>query len=147
MGIVNIHARPYPNANMSGNGNSSEYQYKLGMRELHNSYNVRCGCISNGLMHHCLLYHNEIFELLQDGYHRRKTVDCEDFSEYKWDSEICGTSTISPDDLDDYIRKFGNLTYDKFFNNCQDFVLFCLKKMDCTKSEKYRSKMCSGSCK
>ena len=39
-------------------------------------------------MHHCLLYNNEIFESLKDGYHRRKKEDCKDLREYNWDPEV-----------------------------------------------------------
>ena len=124
------------------------YEYKLGIRELDTALGEQLDNISNKLTHHCLLYGDEIFELLRDGYHRRNKSDCDDYDKYTWDSEICGTSIISPDDLDDYIKNYANLKYNAITNNCQDFVMFLLKKVDPGKINKYtKNKMCSGSVK
>lgn len=61
MGINDINARPYP-----GFGFDHIYEYKVGMRALHNRFNDNkpCSCKRLGFAHHCLLYSDEIFELL-----------------------------------------------------------------------------------
>ena len=144
MGIFDTHARLY--GDIEHYSGSSRYDYKVGSRNLNNSLGDQkpCSCKTSGFSHHCLLYNDEIFELLQDGYHRRKKNDCQDFDEYEWFPDLRGTSTISPDDLDKYIRNFGNLVYNWHSNNCQHFVNFCLKKLDpnARTVEIHKSKMC-----
>ena len=138
----------------------NHYDFKVGMRDLDSKsldfgtgLSGKCsGKISEGLMHHCLFYDDEIFELLKDGYHRRNKSDCNDFNKYKWNSELEGTSCFSPNDLDKYIKDNGNLKYDPINNNCQHFVKFCLEKLkdypyrepDQLNEvvEKYKEKMC-----
>ena len=115
MGINDINARPYP---YPGFGFDNKYEYIVGERALHNRLNDNkpCSCKSLGFAHHCLLYGDEIFELDDKGYHRRKKYDCQDFNEYEGFPDVRGTSTISPDNLDSYIRNFGNLVYNKYTN-------------------------------
>ena len=145
MGIVDTHARPYPGPGFNNYSSSSTYEYKVGYRNLNSSLiDKPCSCKTKGISHHCLLYNDEIFEFLQSGYHRTKKKDCRDFDEYEWFSDIQGTSNISPDNLDKYIRNFFKLEYNLHSNNCQHFVNFCLEKLDPNAKiiEKHKRKMC-----
>ena len=134
-----------------------EYRFKIGFRNLHInnncsnlgdiSANILAKVTKGGLCHHCLLYGVEIFELIEDGYHRRLCTNCDDYYEYDWPDRLRGTSRISPDELDNHIRKNGNLKYDAIKNNCQHFVVFCLLFINEEMAKKYKDdEMCCGPC-
>ena len=134
-----------------------EYRFKVGKRNLHiKNYLSNLGDISaniiskatkGGLAHHCLLYGEEIFELDQNGYHRRNYIYCDDYKEYVWSKDKKGISSITPDELDNHIRNKGNLKYDAITNNCQHFVAFCLTFINEELAIKYKNEeMCCGPC-
>ena len=133
-----------------------KYFYQVGIRNLHiTNYIGNLGddcadCLAftskRGLTHHCLKLGDEIFELISDGYHRRKTTECPDYYEYIWSQKIKGNTDITPDELDKYIIEKGNLIYHSIKNNCQDFVKFCLRKINNDLVIHYHSETCLGPC-
>ena len=125
-----------------------QYYYKVGNRKLHIKYGEALKNITGaGLAHHCLLYDDEIFELLKDGYHRRKFDECNDFNEYSWSPIYQGYSTKSPDELDNFIKDKVDKEYNAIKNNCQHFVDICLLFLDYKKGIKYNNEeMCCGHC-
>ena len=140
MGINDSYGMP------SHSGSFGNYVFQLGKRPL------KCDCFGcsakysgQKITHDCLKYGGVIFEYDRNGY--KQSFDFDDFS---WDDEIKGSSGLSPSELDDYIKNFGEFTGDKYSccrssikekNNCQDFVYFCLNKLNPRIAEKYRSKM------
>ena len=98
--------------------------------------------------HVCFLLNKDLFEYDSSGWSRRRNVGRD--SEYNWNSlgdALNGTTFVSPDDLEDYIRDDGNWEGEEYHflkHNCQDFVKFCLncvgaKSMSFKKGPCYRS--------
>lgn len=98
--------------------------------------------------HVCFLLNKDLFEYDSNGWSRRRNVGRD--SKYDWNSlgnALNGTTYVSPDDLEDYIRDDGDWEgYEYHFlkHNCQDFVKFCLncvgaKSMSFKKGPCYRS--------
>ena len=91
----------------------------------------------------CLLFNDYIFGLLktdENACNKRERRDCSDYYEYTWEEDLEGTSFISPSELDDYIKKYGNLKYNVSSNNCKDFVYFCLKKLNSNIAKRFKSR-------
>ena len=108
---------------------SRTYIFIVGRRLLHINYLSKCLSSTTGqrMTHHCLLYDDDIFELVDSGFSRKNKKSCSDFYEYTWIEKYKGRSDINPDDLEKKIKNEISTKYNPFTNNCQHFVRFCLK--------------------
>ena len=123
------------------------YSFKVGYRPL--SFDPKgfsgklnkASCNDKSFFHHALLLDNYLFEYGkkygEEGFRHNYYYGDPSFD---WISDIEGTSSYSPDELVNAINLDGSWTpekYDFVNHNCQSFVLFCLKKINSEKAEKY----------
>lgn len=115
---------------------SKTYKFRVGVRDLQSS-NKNVPIIGLfGANHACLLINEDIFEygvLKTKEYVRHKNVGKD--KSFDWDhlgETLNGISRISPDKLDEEIKKDGKWGpghYNLGNHNCHHFVIFCLKKI------------------
>ena len=113
---------------------SKTYKFRVGVRDLVSS-NKNVPILGLfGANHACLLLNEDIFEygvLETKEYVRHKKVG--KIKLFDWDhlgETLNGISRISPDKLEEEIKKDGNWGpghYNFVFHNCHHFVIFCLK--------------------
>ena len=115
---------------------SKSYRFIVGVRDL-----AIVGPLLSpfGGNHACLLLDEDIFEYGTEKtkkikkYQRHKKVGKVNY--FDWDylgKTLNGIARVSPDELENYIKKDGNWGpghYNLFSHNCHDFVSFCLKQI------------------
>jgi len=109
------------------------YRFRVGTRPL--------GAIAQGALsvvcpkaytvsHAAFLINTDLFEYGPGGFHRRAGAGRD--ASFNWDqlgSHLNGTTHVSPDQLDDAIRRSGEWGggYNVYTHNCHHFVQYCLK--------------------
>ena len=114
-------------------GNTQTYFYKVG--NCHLKYT--CGSCKKqaekfNMMHYALKLGSYIFEYSKEGV----SITSDYTDRFNWDEvNISGETYTSPKDLEFEIERFGNWKgkdYDFSSHNCQDFVNFCLERLNST---------------
>lgn len=115
---------------------SKTYTFRIGIRDLDIIGPIATPLGGN---HACILLDKDIFE-----YGTQKTKKIKKYERHKnvgkvgsfdWDylgQTLNGLTYISPDELENLIKKDGNWgpgKYNFFSHNCHDFVIFCLQKI------------------
>ena len=90
------------------------------------------------IKHACFLLDNDIFEYTNIGFRRYKNTGRS--SSFDWDAlgnTYNGTTSVTPDQLEEIILKCGEWTKEKYnftSHNCHDFIQFCMKEAGCPES-------------